>query len=96
MSMTSKENAFRTESHEKRSESKGKGTIPAKQSRASSRNCSVEGASTNDATVGAGHTAATAVVDHLSKARIDLFLGLQKNGDQITSLLGVCREAMIR
>lgn len=37
-------------------------------------------------------TSAAAVADHLGKARIDLLLGLGKNGDQVTSLLGVCRE----
>lgn len=37
-------------------------------------------------------TAATAVANHLLQTRIDLLLGLAKDGDEITSLLGVWKK----
>lgn len=36
-------------------------------------------------------TAATAVADHLGKTRVNLLLGLSENGDEVTSLLSICR-----
>lgn len=40
-------------------------------------------------------TTAATVADHLGETGVNLLLGLSENGDQVTSLLGVCKMDML-